>query len=556
MYGTIQLHGGKLMIHINVYADEIDNENKIIPFYSTQFIPGDIIYIPDKTLYSRIEQPAVAIVVNIEIDYAILHIATLPSCPFSPTIKNNKVKKGDRLVVWLRSNGQIDIVEIYPDHPTSDAICLRRVYELCQPRPLLSSTVDEPLYTRHDCVDHTDLNTFTIDPPESVDFDDAISVDVEKKMIYVHIVDIAHATLSVEERQRLQNHCLTLYLANEVTDHLLDHVNASSTYSLLVGENRHVITVCMKLQDTMIESYEIYKSIINVKRRYTYEEVERLLMMHTPSPALSFLHELDKKRSSSILYQLYLPSLRFRINEIGTIDSVYLEEDNDAHRLVATAMIMTNMVVSKQLTHHGIVFPNRFHQTLHGMLPNQSMIRTHHKQVDSFLWVKKYARAYYALDEKGHFGLDIKEYVHFTSPMRRYADVIIHRILAGERFSKEVLEDEIDWINRRATLVKSIQSLYTKWKIGRYIQTYQPKQTIWITGVHKSGVSWYMPSYSLDGFAHVSTFEPKQYWKWKEEEKTLSDSNSIDIKVGQSYVATRIMVTPYTYHVSITIHIS
>ena len=65
-----------------------------------------------------------------------------------------------------------------------------------------------------------------------------------------------------------------------------------------------------------------------------------------------------------------------------------------------------------------------------------------------------------------------------------------------------------------------------------------------------------MPSYSLDGFAHVSTFEPKQYWKWNEEEKTLSDSNSINIKVGQSYVATRIMVTPYTYHVSITIHIS
>ena len=51
----------------------IDNENKIIPFYSTQFIPGDIIYIPDKTLYSRIEQPAVAIVVNIEIDCELIN---------------------------------------------------------------------------------------------------------------------------------------------------------------------------------------------------------------------------------------------------------------------------------------------------------------------------------------------------------------------------------------------------------------------------------------------------------------------------------------------------
>jgi hypothetical protein len=67
-----------------------------------------------------------------------------------------------------------------------------------------------------------------------------------------------------------------------------------------------------------------------------------------------------------------------------------------------------------------------------------------------------------------------------------------------------------------------------------------------------------MPSYSLHGFAHVSTLEPKQYWKWNEDQLsgTNPGSQSINITVGQSYVATRLIVEPYTYHVSITIHIS
>jgi len=553
MYGTVELHGGKLMIRVH----DIDEEKELLPLSSTQFIPGDTIYVPDKTLYNRVEQPVVAIVIHCDQGVATLHIATLRVSSFSPIIHDATLQKGNRLVVWLRSDGSITIVAMFPDHPLSDALCLQRVYELASPRPTIPSTFAKPLYTREECVDHTTLDTFTIDPTDSVDFDDAISVDVENRTIYVHIVDLAHASLSIDEQHRFQSRCLTLYLANEHTDHLLDGQHASSSYSLVVGQVRNVITVCMKLDntyDTIITSYEIYKSTIQVKRRYTYEEVERLLLTHTASPALFLLHQVEQKRSATILYHLYLPSVRFRVNEQGTIDSVIMEEEDQAHRLVATAMIMTNMVVSKHLRQHDVVFPNRFHQTVHGILPHQSMIRTHHKQVDSFLWVKKYARAHYAIDEKGHFGLQCNDYVHFTSPMRRYADVIIHRVLAGERFSKEVLEDEIQWINQRADLVTSIQSLYTKWKVGRYIQIHQPKQTVWITAVHKSGVMWYMPSYSLHGFAHVSTLEPKQYWKWKEDENTLCGSTVI--QMGHSYVATRLHVTPHTYDVKVTIHIS
>lgn len=550
MFGTIEVHGGKLVVRHD------DVQDKYIPCYSTQLMQGDRVLVPEQTFYSRIEQPAIAIVTRIEADFAELHIATIRPCPFAPRIpnQNGTLSVGERLVVWLRANGSIDIVERFPDYPLSDAACIRSVYALTESRQPLEPTMEKPLYHYLHCVDHTDLDTFTIDPKDSVDFDDAISVDVVNHTIYVHIVDMAHVASSEEERERLQKRCLTLYLANEATDHLLDEENATSNHSLVTGKVRQVITVCMRMNGTLVHSYEIYKSIICVKTRYTYEEVARQLMKHTASASLQYLSELAKKRSEQVQYHLYLPAVRFRIGELGTIESIHMEEEDDAHRLIATAMIMTNMVVSMHLSKHGVLFPNRFHETLHGIIPHESMIKTHHKQVDSFLWVKKYARAHYAIDEKGHFGLNLKEYVHFTSPMRRYADVLIHRVLSGERFTHEALEDEIQYINRRGELVKSLQCLYTKWKIGRYIATHQPKQTVWITGVSRSGVNWYMPAYSLHGFAHVTALEPKQFWKWKEEDKTLCGKTII--RLGKSYVATKIMVMPVTYDIQVVIHIS
>jgi ribonuclease R len=211
---------------------------------------------------------------------------------------------------------------------------------------------------------------------------------------------------------------------------------------------------------------------------------------------------------------------------------------------------MTNVVVSKHLADHGVVFPSRFHETLRGIDRYSDRILTGNAQVDSFMMVKTYARAEYAVDEKGHFGLQVTDYVHFTSPMRRYADVIVHRILAGERYDHDALIEEVDWMNKRSALCRTLQHLYSAWKIGRHIQTNTETHTIWITGVSKAGVIWYLPQFSLNGFAHVSMLEPKQFWKW---EDGALKGNKATIRVGQSYRVSWIQVNPITFETTIRI---
>jgi len=194
--------------------------------------------------------------------------------------------------------------------------------------------------------------------------------------------------------------------------------------------------------------------------------------------------------------------------------SVTSENTNDdAHTLVATAMILANLTVSKHLQ---VKIPNRFHDTLRGFKEPQ-FCKTGNPHVDSFIMVKRYARAHYSIDEKGHFGLGLTDYVHFTSPMRRQADVLVHKILSG--VSIDNLGSEVEVLNQRAKIVKAAQDIYISWKVMRWVnENTETFVEIWVTGVNKSGILWYMPSLSLNGFIHVSNLEPKQYWKYENEQ--------------------------------------
>ena len=138
------------------------------------------------------------------------------------------------------------------------------------------------------------------------------------------------------------------------------------------------------------------------------------------------------------------------------------------------------------------------------------MPATHNEVVDSFLLVKRFSRACYSIDEKGHFGLGLTDYVHFTSPMRRYADVLVHRLLAG--ISVPNLGEQVEHLNHRSRIVRSLQDLYERWKVHRYLATLPGPHTVYITDVKPAGLLWFMPSLMLNGFCHVSMLRPVQYW--------------------------------------------
>ena len=571
--GLIELHGGKMVI--NVHSGDMNQIIPLPPQQLTQFIPGDFVT-QDTTgrviLVERKEQAGIAIVRGFaEPAVAVLYIANLgPSCPYQPHyyFGDLQLKINDRLVIWFNADGTLSNRGHYSASPLDDAPCLLKMYSLYKKLTditYLAYDFQKPLYTTDDIVNHNNLDTFTIDPATSEDFDDAISVNVEQNTVYIHIVDIAsrenEANISEKAGRRLKERCLTLYLANEHTEHLLDPEIASDVLSLVANKERSVVTVKVILTEQgLVEHYDIYRSTIIVKNRWNYDEVSAMISAKTETPAMQYLIGLTNKRSQDVNYQLNLPSVRFHIDtSTGLIDSLKVESTNDeSHTLVATAMILANFVVSKHLKYCQVSLPNRFHENLRGLsAPN--FVSTGNKFVDSFILVKRYARACYAIDKKGHFGLGLTDYVHFTSPMRRYADVIVHRILGGLMLNDDAMNYEVEWMNTRATVVRSIQDLYTNWKVVRHIDSENSQSRkiyqIWITDVRKGGVLWFMPSMSLNGFAHVSTIMPKQLWYFDYNNNTLQGNYTKQIvAVGKQFSASVESIDSVTFTLNLHIH--
>jgi len=567
--GIIELHGGKLVISIPGPEGPA-----IVQIVSTQFMPGDKVTMDESgnvTLVERKQQAVIGVVKSVQNGSASLYIAHLgPSCPFQPdfllTPDLLNISVGDRLVLWLETNGLISFRALFSGAPIDDVPCLLKMYSLYK-KPedfiyLLNDYV-KPLYTIDAVVNHNALNTFTIDPATSEDFDDAISVDMSTNTVYVHIVDIAGADcsslISEQARRRLRERCLTLYMANEHTEHLLDPEVASFTLSLVKGMQRPVITVAAVLNEHgMVQSYDIYRSTIIVKQRYNYDEVSALLRSRQSPPELTYLARLAANRSSSVKYNINLPSVRFQVDKsTGHVlkDQLRVESTNDdSHNIVATAMVLANLIVSKHLMYSQVKLPNRFHEVLHGM-SNPTFTSTGNEMVDSFIMVKRYARACYSVDKKGHFGLGLTDYVHFTSPMRRYADVLVHQILSGAQFNDEALMEEVAWLNFRAQVVRSIQDMYIHWKVIRHVMSEPKVYEVWITDVKKGGVLWFIPSLSLNGFAHVSTLSPKQFWYFDYSKNTLEgQQNKSLISIGKKFQATVDSVDMITYSPNLTIY--
>jgi len=197
------------------------------------------------------------------------------------------------------------------------------------------------------------------------------------------------------------------------------------------------------------------------------------------------------------------------------IESIGLNAvDDDAHRMVACAMIAANFTVGAYLNKRDIRLPNRFHEAPAGLFAEDIAAVTGHPVVDSYLAVKKWRPAYYSTEKKGHFGLGLREYVHFTSPMRRYPDVIVHRILAGVHYDTDRLDAMVEAINRRVLMVRQIQKYYTGVKIARHLTGSSTLKNVYVTAVSRAGVSWYSPEFLVNGFTHLSKISVGIRWSF------------------------------------------
>jgi len=275
-------------------------------------------------------------------------------------------------------------------------------------------------YGRPDWVDLTDLHsTCTIDDESSEDLDDAISIEETAAgvILYVHVVDIAHEDLSRELMQRQQEYCSSMYLPGHI-EHLLKDAATVRRLSLVQGVVRTAITVKIRLGAGADEPCEIFKSLIRVKARLSYTDLRTAI--GGGGGAASGGAGGAASSSGSVasicldpIVQHLLPIARLKLQPRQDI----------AYKVVAVAMETANAKVAAYMSTKLIAIPYLIESGRYSLEP------TPHP--------------------------DMGLYTHFTSPLRRYADVLVHRILAGYTAIPE-LEAQVAHINERMALIKRL----------------------------------------------------------------------------------------------------
>ena len=330
--------------------------------------------------------------------------------------------------------------------------------------------------------DFRNILTFTIDPIDARDFDDAISFRVLKNGHYeigVHIADVSHfvepgTALDKEAYER----ATSVYLPDRVLPMLPERIS-NELCSLRPKEDKLTFAAVFELTPKgEIKDHWIGKTIIHSNHRFTYEEVQEIIekedgiyrdeILLLNSLAQRFRKQRFKKGAINFSSQ----EVRFKLDETGKPIGIIIKESKEAHQLIEEFMLLANRFVAEnvgkiKINKKPIPFPYRVHDTPDEMKLkpfvefakkyghqfdtkspegiaesfNQMLRDVHGKpeqHVLEQLGIRTMAKAIYTTENIGHYGLGFKHYCHFTSPIRRYPDILVHRIL------EQVLDSSID----------------------------------------------------------------------------------------------------------------
>lgn len=337
------------------------------------------------------------------------------------------------------------------------------------------------------CQDHVIPNDFsgredfrnwrivTIDGPDAKDLDDAVSVIRDDDGTYTLGVHIADVSNYVQENSALDREALkrgtSVYLADRVIP-MLPFQLSNGICSLNAGEDRLTLSVIMKIDAKgKITDHRICESVIRVGERMSYPDVRAILEDHDPAlceryhdyvPMFELMLELSRKirarrrRRGAIDFDF--PEGRVILNEKGIPVDVVVEEANCATRMIEDFMLSANETVAEEFVKRKLPFVYRIHEDPdpdkvedmlsfvrkqgvsiekkhHRITPKEiqeALDRIHGKPEEaqiSRIVLRSMSQARYSTECTGHFGLAARYYCHFTSPIRRYPDLQIHRII-------------------------------------------------------------------------------------------------------------------------------
>lgn len=414
---------------------------------------------------------------------------------YIPIEKLNGAKNKDRVLakitVWPKSseNPYGEVVEVLTSKSPNDtemlSILCGQGIEIKFPQEVIAAAEavsmqldEEEIKTRRD---FRQVTTFTIDPVDAKDFDDALSIQKLENGHYeigVHIADVSHyvqagSAMDLEASKRGNS----VYLVDRVVPMLPEQLS-NLACSLRPNEDKYTFSVVFEMDDDgKVYSEWFGKTAIHSDRRFAYEEAQEIIEGKDGDFKEEILifdkiaKNLRRKRLKHGALNIESEEIRFKLNEEGNPEGIVTKISKDANKLIEEFMLMANKKVGEFIGKpkkgkDPIPFVYRCHDK-----PDISKIEVFKIFIDKFghklnfntpdeiaksinvlladirlsneysiiqsMAIRSMAKATYEVDNIGHYGLAFEYYSHFTSPIRRYADLIVHRILFEELSGKQ-----------------------------------------------------------------------------------------------------------------------
>ena len=521
---------------------------------------------------------------------------------FIPAGKSLTAEDGDKVLAEIKDHGnkrrspEGKIIEILgkPGECGVDVLCVAKSYELPMEFPekvakqaeRIKETLNEgDFYGREEL---RDVVMVTIDGEDAKDLDDAVSLTKEEDLYHlgVHIADVSNY---VQYNSALDKEALkrgtSVYLADRVIP-MLPKKLSNGICSLNAGEDRLALSCLMDIDKKgRVVSHRIVESVIHVKERMSYTNVKKILLQEDEELAkryeellpmffqmkeLSELLRNRRKKRGAIDFDF--PESKLVLDEKGKVVDIYSYEQNIATRLIEDFMLAANETVAEEYCMLGLPFVYRTHENP-DMEKMETVLEMVHqagikvkkgketispkevqkilkelegKECEPFfarLILRSMKQAKYTVEDTGHFGLAAKYYCHFTSPIRRYPDLQIHRIIketlrgkmteAKIQHYKGILEEvarQSSAMERRAEevereTIKMKKAEYMKQHIGEAFEGT-------VSGVTEWGFYVELDN-TVEGLVHVNSLTDDYYTFDKDRYCLVGDMTGRAYRMGQ-----------------------
>ena len=425
---------------------------------------------------------------------------------------------------------------------------------------LPSDITEEEIALRRDFRNTT---TFTIDPADAKDFDDALSICSAGEGVWeigVHIADVSHYVTegSIIDKEAFKR-ATSIYLVDRTIPMLPEHL-CNFLCSLRPNEEKLTYSVVFTMNEKAeVKKFEITRGVIKSNRRFTYEEAQEIIEKGEGeySAEIATLNKLAQqmraKRFQAGAIDFQQAQVHFRLDDKGKPLSVYFSESNESHQLIEEFMLLANRTVAEKIGQKAPGnTPKTFVYRIHDQ-PNPEKLSMLAKFVTKLGYKMKSAqgrstsanalnsllmeghgskeqtvsepislrtmqKARYSTGNIGHYGLAFRYYTHFTSPIRRYPDLLVHRLLTryltqGARtVSQSKYEDLCEHCSAQEQVAANAERASIKYKQVEFMSEHIGEEyDAVISGVTEWGIYAEINDNKCEGMIPMRTLEDDYY---------------------------------------------